>query len=206
MVRPVCRLRGAEKIVDLRNLQATGEWLSQKCLRWMINFTQVYNFQICSYLNNFFGLRFNINSLHISQKLARQCWSVDDMGECWLNVIKTFEQKRHWYGVQSAGGRFGAFYYSMQLCDCNWMKGVKNCKWCLSSTVLCLQFVLIYASSNYCSSCVEINPLALLALLSECSDCLGDIDDGFAIAHPVWRSILWLYLRCWVNVQIVLGT
>ena len=28
------------------------------------------------------------------------------------------------------------------------MKGVKNCKWCLSSTVLCLQFVLIYASSN----------------------------------------------------------
>ena len=71
------------------------------------------------------------------------------MGECWQNVIKTFEQKRCKYGVQIAGGRFGAFHHSMQLCDCNWMKGVKNCKLILSSTVLCLQFVLIYASSNF---------------------------------------------------------
>ena len=70
------------------------------------------------------------------------------MGECWQNAIKTFEQKRRWYGVQSTVGRLGDFYHSMQLCDCNWMKGVKNCKCCLSSTVLCLQFVLIYASSN----------------------------------------------------------
>ena len=44
------------------------------------------------------------------------------------SVIKTFEQKRRWYVIQSAGGRLGDFYYSMQLCDCNWMKGVKNCK------------------------------------------------------------------------------
>ena len=35
------------------------------------------------------------------------------------------------------------FYYSMQLCDCNWMKCLND-----SSTVLCLQFVLIYASYN----------------------------------------------------------
>ena len=35
------------------------------------------------------------------------------MGECWQNVIKTFVQKRRWYGVQSTGGRFGAFYYSI---------------------------------------------------------------------------------------------
>ena len=70
------------------------------------------------------------------------------MGECWQNVIKTFEQKRRWCGVHGAGGTFGAFYYSMQLCDCNWMKGVRNCKLCLGCTVLCLQFVLIYATSN----------------------------------------------------------
>ena len=60
----------------------------------------------------------------------------------------TFKQKRRWCWVQSAGGRFGTFYYSMQLCDCNWMKVVKNCRLSLSSTVLCLQFVLIYATSD----------------------------------------------------------
>ena len=43
------------------------------------------------------------------------------MSVCWQNAIKTFDQKRRWYGVQSKGGRFGAFYYSMLLCDCNWM-------------------------------------------------------------------------------------
>ena len=40
--------------------------------------------------------------------------------------------------AQEVGVEF--FYYSMQLCDCNWMKGVKNCDCCLggTSTVLCL--------------------------------------------------------------------
>ena len=33
------------------------------------------------------------------------------MGESWQNVSKTFEQKRRWYEVQSAGGRFGASYH-----------------------------------------------------------------------------------------------
>ena len=37
------------------------------------------------------------------------------MSECWQNVIKTFKQKRSWHGIQSAGGKFGAFYHSMQL-------------------------------------------------------------------------------------------
>ena len=42
------------------------------------------------------------------------------------------------------------FYYNMQLCDCNTMKAVKKFNRCLSdsSTALCLQFALIYASSN----------------------------------------------------------
>ena len=53
-----------------------------------------------------------------------------------------FEQKRRRYGVQSAGGRFGAFYYSMQLCDCNWMKELKNCKWCLSDSSTCSVFAV----------------------------------------------------------------
>ena len=72
------------------------------------------------------------------------------MSECWQNIIKTFKQKRSWYGIQSAGGRFGVFNYSMQLYDSNRMKGVKNFKRCLcdSSTVLCLQSVLIYVRSN----------------------------------------------------------
>ena len=72
------------------------------------------------------------------------------MVECWQNVIKTFEQKRGRYGVQCVEGRFGGFYYSMQLCDCNCLKGVKSCKWCLSdsSTLPCLLFVLVCVGSN----------------------------------------------------------
>ena len=56
---------------------------------------------------------FNNGSFHISRKLARQYGSVNGMGECWHNIIKTFEQKGSWYLIQSAGGRFGAFYNSM---------------------------------------------------------------------------------------------
>ena len=52
----------------------------------------------------------------------------NDMCECWQNVIKTFEQKIRRNGIQSAGGRFGVFYHSMQLFDCSWIKGIKNCK------------------------------------------------------------------------------
>ena len=140
--------RCREDCYDLSILQATVEQLSHKFLRWKINLTQVYYFPICLYLRNISWQRSKNGSLHTSRKLARQYWSANDMGECWQNVNKTFVPKKRRYGVQSAGGRFGTFCHSVQLFDCNWMKGVKNCKWCLSSTVLCLQFVLIYASSN----------------------------------------------------------
>ena len=45
----------------------------------------------------------------------------------WVTVGRmTFEQRRNCYGIQSAGGRIGVIYHSIQLYDCNWMKGVKN--------------------------------------------------------------------------------
>ena len=110
-----------EDCYDLSNLQDAGEQLSHTFSWWKVNLTRKY-------------------------------WSVNDMSECWQNVIKTFKQKRRWYGVQSAGGRFGVFFYIIvcNFTNVEWLKWAKNSKWCLSdsSTVLCLQFVLIYVSSN----------------------------------------------------------
>ena len=47
------------------------------------------------------------------------------MGECWQNFIMTFKQMRIWYEIQLQEVGFELFYYSMQLCDCNWRKESK---------------------------------------------------------------------------------
>ena len=58
---------------DLSKLQAAGAQISPTFSRWEINLTQFYNYPICVYLKNIFWQSRNNCSLHISQKLARQC-------------------------------------------------------------------------------------------------------------------------------------
>ena len=136
-----------EDCFDLCNLQAAGEQLSPKIFRWRIILTHLYNFQISLYRKKFFCKGLTIAVFILVENRPDNI----EVLMIWVSVgwMSSRHSSRREVCMGTKSQALGLEFLFVA-CNCSWMKGVKSCKWCLSdsSTVLCLQFVLIYVSSN----------------------------------------------------------